>query len=158
MASRSVIHPIGQSQPAVLQRSALESASIPRIPRKGARTMIPVPDDVELLAIPLQLDPEVLALFCSDIRDARHSARIKCEMKGRDINLFNKNYREQNIASGLCYTCTSPRDPRSIRFCTYHLEKERERDRNRERNRVRIRPDRTQYFRERRLRLKEATV
>jgi hypothetical protein len=117
-----------------------------------------VPDDVELLAIPLQLDPEVLALFCSDIRDARHSARIKCEMKGRDINLFNKEYRERHLASGLCYTCNNLLDPHSVRFCTEHLKKERERDRNRQPTRLRIRPDRTQYFRDRRLRLKEATV
>ena len=121
-----------------------------------SRPLESVPDDVELLAIPLQLDPEVLALFCSDIRDARRSAKIKCEMKGRDINLFNKNWREQNIASGLCYTCSKPRDPGSVRFCPEHLEKERERDHNRKR--VRIRTDRTQYFCDRRLRLKEATV
>jgi hypothetical protein len=115
-----------------------------------------IPQDVERQAIPLQLDPEVLALFCSDIRDGRRGAKIKCEMKGRDINLFNKNWREQNIAAGLCYTCSKPRDPGSVRFCPEHLEKERQRDQRRDRDRVRIRPDRTRYYRDRRLRLKGA--
>ncbi len=119
--------------------------------------MMVIPQDVEREAIPLQLDPEVLALFCSDVRDGRRGAKIKCEMKGRDINLFNENWREQNIAAGLCYTCSKPRDPGSVRFCTEHLKKERERDQRRG-GRVRVRPDRTQYYRDRRLRRKEAAV
>ncbi len=119
---------------------------------------IPIPDDIELRAIPLMLDPEILDLFCSEIRDARATARLKPEMKGRDMNLFNKSYREHNVSHGKCYTCGDPLNPNSLRFCTYHLAKERDRDRRRERTRVRIRPDRSQYFRDRRARLKAESV
>jgi hypothetical protein len=86
--------------------------------------------EAQQIAVALSLDPAILEVFCSEIRDARHGAESEFE-RSFSVTVHNSQRRRQtayektNLATGRCCKCSKARDSKSSRFCSYHLRQNR---------------------------------
>jgi hypothetical protein len=84
-------------------------------------------------SIAMSLDPQVLQVFCSQIRDARLLNNITESEFARSFSVTVHNsqrqrqsaYEKTNLAAGKCCKCSNPLDSESIRLCSYHLAQNR---------------------------------
>lgn len=88
----------------------------------------------------IDLDLDILRVFCSEIHDARLHNQVTHEhsQEFREgvphgfreyepwTDSLRGSYRQKHLADGKCSKCPYPLDPRSKRFCRKHLMKEAE--------------------------------
>jgi hypothetical protein len=79
----------------------------------------------------MSLDPGILGVFCSEVREARLQARQSEYERTFVVSVHNSGRRRQasyektNLATGRCCKCSKLRDPESKRYCTHHLTQQR---------------------------------